>query len=251
MKVKDLYLTLVLVASCFAHSADAGVLVPRMVGVSTAKQNAMISTSIDPIADNSRRIFTREKNGQRSRTDTKIAHNGLLPTSVKIPISPRGTEDDSTVFTAERPTVIPRFLEFDNLLDDYRLTFDDFVSIQSSIHAAHAFLTLFSKLIDAIRENWSQQGRISRFQVKYGSLRISCDAGDQDLPAELVMYMVQKLEAAVERRFVGFYKLTLSRKSLNRVAMTFAVTWVGMVVVQAGLPETEGGDAFLNNIIAG
>ncbi|KAL9595341.1 MAG: hypothetical protein Q9219_006495 [cf. Caloplaca sp. 3 TL-2023] len=146
------------------------------------------------------------------------------------------------------PTLQPRFLGFTRLWEDYHLSLDHFQAISPSVYAAYAFIKLFSGLGQVIRKHWSKKPPLSRFQVRYGSIRILAESGNQSIPWAVVMDLIRELQAAVKRGLLGFYSLRL--RDVNGVLITFAVTMVGVVVARAGLPEVEGGDSFVNNIIA-
>ncbi|KAL8719740.1 MAG: hypothetical protein Q9225_003284 [Loekoesia sp. 1 TL-2023] len=231
-------------------SVESGLLKARMEGEAVAQDYVASSKpmyrSTELVGGNGLRNLCGTISNQAPEARERIADTSHSRRALDTPAPLTRAEKASSGTSI---ALQPRFPPLANLLGGYRLTWDGFISIQPSIYAAHAFVTLFSSLANIVRDKWSQKPPLGRFQVKYGSLKVSCESEDQVMPWAVVMDLVRELQHAAEQRFLGFYKLRLTRRKVNEIAMTFAITLVGTMVVRAGLPDAEGGDRFLTNII--
>ncbi|KAL8830174.1 MAG: hypothetical protein Q9170_005860 [Blastenia crenularia] len=162
--------------------------------------------------------------------------------------STRAASNRNTL-VARSSALQPRFLSFLNGFDGYRMTWEQFVSIAPSVHAAYAFIILYSKLAVLARDAMSGKRPIGSFQVKYGTLRASCESENRNIPLKVVLLLAKKLEDAAKRNFLGLMEIRVSREKVNGVAVQCAITLTGIMVARAGLPDPEGAERYLTNIV--
>ncbi|KAL8748525.1 MAG: hypothetical protein Q9184_007240 [Pyrenodesmia sp. 2 TL-2023] len=185
-----------------------------------------------------------------SLTERKVQYLNPVPKSSDhpLPLTQPPNNDGAKAITARNISLQPRFDPFSNLLHGYRMTWDHFESITPSIYGADALATLFSKLLELVRDHSLHQPSLSSFQVKYGPLRLLVTSADRPFSWDLVTEMAENLLAKVKRGLLGFFQVGF-REYVNGVAMGVGVALVGIQVLMAGFPAAVEGDGYVNNIV--
>ncbi|KAI4139649.1 MAG: hypothetical protein L6R39_006184 [Caloplaca ligustica] len=184
--------------------------------------------------------------GTDSRTLTpRIKEDKASKRNVALPLP----SNSDRIMVRRDYSLEPRDPPFTNLLRGYHMTWDRMLAIQPSIQAAHALITLFSTLRNAVRDIWSKQPPRNRIDIKYGSITISIYCPHGTISWAVVMDLLEKTLAEMKRGLIGFFRTRVTLKGVNNAGIVLAMTLTGVMVARAGLPNAEAGDGFLRNII--
>ncbi|KAL8858202.1 MAG: hypothetical protein Q9178_005214 [Gyalolechia marmorata] len=125
-------------------------------------------------------------------------------------------------------TLWPRSIPFTNHITGGRMNWNAVAAITPSIYAAHALTTLFIKLYIIVLDSWSRQPPREKFEVRYGSLRLSLHRVDEVIPWVFITDLARKMADAVKRGLLAFLHVTF--EFAKAAAIVFTIMFAGMTV---------------------
>ena len=138
------------------------------------------------------------------------------------------SEMTSNTLTTTSLALWPRSIPFANHITGGRMNWDAVVAITPSIYAAHAFITMFTMLYNIVLDSWSRQPPREKFEVRYGSLRLSLLRADEVIPWVFIADLARKMTDAVKRGLFAFLRVTF--EFAKAAPIVFTIMCAGMII---------------------